>query len=149
MALLRLIKASATGLNIISSPCHFLRTTEPKRRIADVYRDQERSRRGSKAARRGRRGSDSEPARPGPGQEQSNILHYTKRNHMNQPFGLGTPAKEYKQVVRTTDAPDFFFVSAGAPAGRGRKTPVPVRSLLAPGGVRKTARMPAAGCACA
>jgi hypothetical protein len=120
MALLRLIKASARGLNIISSPCHFLRTTEPKRRIADVYRDQERSRRGSKAARRGRRGSDSEPARPGPGEEQSNILHYTKRNHVSQPFGLRNTG-EGVQTSCWNNRRTRLFLRLSWSSGRARK----------------------------
>ena len=41
--------------------------------------------------------------------------------------------------------PGFFLGSAGAPAWRGMNTPVPAHSRLAPGGVRKRARMPAAG----
>jgi hypothetical protein len=52
-----------------------------------------------------------------------------------------------QQTVRqfaTADKPVFLFGSAGEPAGRGRKTPVPLRSRLAPGGARNTARMPAA-----
>jgi hypothetical protein len=55
--------------------------------------------------------------------------------------------QETARQVATTDEPVFLFGSVGAPAGRGRKTPVPLRSRLAPGGVRNTARMPPAGSA--
>lgn len=59
--------------------------------------------------------------------------------------------KESVGAVRVR-LPGLFLGSAGAPAWRGMNTPVPAHSRLAPGGVRKRARMPAAdagdGCCC-